>query len=388
MTDSLLLDVRSLPSTREYSAYKDGGQFPVLGNVSGDALVAVLRGGAGHLGLNGRIDIIRSLDGGRTWTPPDMLVDSEVDDRNPAFGVAQSGVLMLAYRREGRYDQSGRYVRGQPSNPDERRTSVMLTRSHDAGATWEIPVPLDLPLLRTGSPFGKIVNLGNQMLLLPIYDVYQGHEAKSVPPENLYSYLIRSLDDGANWGDASPIAPMMGETALLALPSGDLLAMMRDRGAAQALWSAHSTDAGYSWSEPVQVTGPMQHPADLVLLNDNSVLLTYGNRNPPYRIEGRISRDGGRSWLPPILTFSGQLYGYNVEADRPYDFGYPSSAILRNVGSGGQGITLYYYNPSIRTQRSERGPESDFYASKDYCARAICWDEDEFLEGITRLCPD
>ena len=78
---------------------------------------------------------------------------------------------------------------------------------------------------------------------------------------------------------------------------------------------------GRSWSDPEQITQAHQHPADLVRLSNGDILLTYGNRNPPYRIEGRISRDGGRSWLDCLLTFSGHLYGYAVEESPPHRFG-------------------------------------------------------------------
>ena len=58
------LDVRALSQTREVIAYHGGGLFPVLTTAPDGSAVAVLRGGAGHLGLEGRIDIVRSRDAG------------------------------------------------------------------------------------------------------------------------------------------------------------------------------------------------------------------------------------------------------------------------------------------------------------------------------------
>lgn len=386
MTDLPTLDVRTLPSTRETIAYKDGGLFPVLVVGPRNKLVAAVRGGAGHLGLAGRIDMIRSDDGGWSWTPPDVIADSERDDRNPALGVARSGALVLVYRREGRYDAGGALDYGHlyPPDPDARPTDVMVTRSHDGGLTWERPAPIELPGIRSGSPFGKIATLTDGTLALAIYDVYQPRESGETVAEHMHSYLVRSRDDGVTWDDPSPIAAMTGETSLLALPNGDLLALLRDHrllGPAPALSSARSSDGGYTWSAPVRVTEPSQHPADLILLGDGSVLLTYGSRRPPYRIEGRVSRDGGASWLPVRLFLSGPLHGYNVAEERPYDFGYPSSAILRENGSSA-GVTLYYHNPSVRTPRAERGPGSEIYQSRDYVARAVLWSETELLDAV------
>jgi hypothetical protein len=116
---------------------------------------------------------------------------------------------------------------------------------------------------------------------------------------------------------------------LLLLPEGDLLAVVRASDPAQALWSTRSPDSGRTWSAPVLLTGSAQHPADLVRLANGAVLLTYGNRTPPYRVEGLLSRAGGRSWLECRLLLSGPLYGATVEAPRPTDLGYPSTVVRR-----------------------------------------------------------
>ena len=77
-----MLDVRSLAHTREVIAYRDGGLFPVLALDPLGNVVAVLRGGAGHLGRSGRIDLIRSRDAGSTWTPPSVIADQPSSCRN------------------------------------------------------------------------------------------------------------------------------------------------------------------------------------------------------------------------------------------------------------------------------------------------------------------
>lgn len=377
-----LLDVRALSQTREVLAYQDGGLFPVLAAASDGAIVAVLRGGAGHVGLDGRIEVIRSLDAGRTWTPPNVIADSDRDDRNPACGVSRGGTLVLAYHRQGSYDEEGNYRPNRASG--NRPVEVLITRSLDAGLTWEAPVPLGVNLLSTASPYGKIPALDDGTLLLPLYDSLHpalvGAKKGQMRPEGSCSYLVRSRDDGKTWGDPSLIAFDKDETALLILPDGDLLAVLRGSDTDQALWSVRSADGGRSWSEPVQITGRYQHPADLVLLANGDVLLTYGNRNPPYRIEGRLSRDGGRTWLDLLLVFSGHLYGSNVESPRPTDLGYPSSAVRQ-----GHGVTMYYYNPSLNlpAQWRERAGESR-YLARDYRAVAVTWDEEELVSAVAR----
>ena len=202
------LDVRALPGSREVVVYKDGGLFPVLTATADGTIIAVLRGGAGHIGLPGRIEVVRSLDAGRTWTPPSVIADSDVDDRNPAFGLSNEGTVVLAYHRQGSYDEAGNY-RPVPHGEPDRPVEVMVTRSFDNGLSWERPCALGVEQLRTGSPFGKIDVLPDGTLLLPIYAAGG-------------SYLVRSQDNGESWREPSRLAEGMNETALLVLPQGDI----------------------------------------------------------------------------------------------------------------------------------------------------------------------
>ena len=371
-----ILDIRTLPGTRETIAYQDGGLFPVLALAPNGVAVAALRGGAGHIGREGRMEVVRSLDGGLTWTPPYLLADSEDDDRNPAFGVSSKGTLILLYHRQHNYDADGNYQGGVRIS-DRKPVALMATRSFDNGLTWEEPYPLSIDALPTGSPYGKIVSLDDGTLLAPIYNSLAWADQESEQSFDT-SYLVRSEDDGRTWGGVSQIAPHKNETALIVLPDGDILAVLRD-DSAQGLHSTRSQDRGLTWSSTTQITQASQHPADLVHLSNGDILLTYGNRNPPYRIEGRISRDGGRSWLNCLLTFSGHLYGYTAEETRRTDLGYPSSV----VRGGGQGITMYYYNPSMRLAVDARQRASNpLYGHKDYCAVAVTWQEDELIAAV------
>ena len=378
MAPEPVLDIRSLPGTRETLAYQDGGLFPVLAMTADRVAVAALRGGAGHIGREGRMETVRPLDGGRTWTPPNVLADSEDDDRNPAFGVSTQGTLVLLYHRQHNYDDEGNY-QGRVEVAHRRPVVIMATRSLDGGLNWEEPYPLSIDGLPSGSPYGKIVSLADGTLLAPIYNSQAWEDERSGRSFDS-SYLVRSLDDGLTWGEPSLIAHHKNETALIALPGGDLLAVMRDDGV-QGLHCVHSHDGGFTWSDPIQITQARQHPADLVLLSNGDILLTYGNRNPPYRIEGRISRDRGRSWLDCLLTFSGHLYGYTTEESRRTDLGYPSSVVRGN----GQGVTMYYYNPSMRlADDSRQRAGNSFYQHQNYRAVAVTWKEDELLSAVAR----
>jgi hypothetical protein len=374
------LDIRALQQTREVTAYHGGGLFPVLTMAPDDSVVAVLRGGAGHLGLEGRIDIVRSRDAGLTWTQPQIVANSETDDRNPAFGTSATGTLILAYHRTFAYDAEGNYL-APPHPKDLRPCEVLVTRSQDSGLTWEDPYLLSDELLLAGSPFGKIVTGRAGTLLLPIYHKPAPtliSRLDELIPGDSCSYLIRSRDDGRTWEDPSLICINSGEPAVIGLPNGDLLAVVRREQMGKTLWSTLSRDGGFTWSAPIQITGEMRHPGDLLVLKDGSVLLVYGNRNsPPTRIEGRVSRDGGQSWLPCLLLFSGNLRGYNANSPYRVDLGYPSSIL-----SGGRGVTMYYYHPTIPPTADIRRSGNPAYRADDYLAVAVSWDQDELIAAV------
>ena len=86
-----------------------GGYFPVLVKLKDGTLGAVVRGGAPHLGRAGRLDWIASRDGGRTWTRPAIVVDSAWDDRNPAVGVMRDGAIVVAYGEASTYNAKGEF---------------------------------------------------------------------------------------------------------------------------------------------------------------------------------------------------------------------------------------------------------------------------------------
>lgn len=378
--DGRALDIRQLAGTKETIAYHDGGLFPVLAVAPSGVIVAVLRGGAGHLGPGGRIEIIRSRDAGASWSPPVVVADSDRDDRNPALGVTANGTLVLAYHRQGSYGEDGLY------QPGRGPVEVMVTRSTDAGLTWDEPFPLGVNEMTEGSPFGKIVELDDGTLVLHVY-VYGtkaepgGFRSQSGVPDG--SYLVRSHDDGKSWGEPSLISEGMDETGLLVLPDGQMLAVMRGTVAGGALWSSHSSDGGRTWTEPVQVTEDRQHPADLALLSDGSVLVSYGNRTPPYRIEGRVSNDGGHTWRPNVLALSAPLYGVDLAGRQRTDLGYPSTVVV-GTAQGQRGVTVYYYNQNIphSGKWQGEGTEGPFYRSLGYRAVSVTWDEAELIAAL------
>ena len=127
----------SVPPSLDRSLVVSGqGYFPVALRLRDGRIAVVLRGGAGHLGIKGRLDMVFSSDKDKSWTRPTLVVDSPLDDRNPALGQARDGSLVVAYLRLAKYDEKGRY------NPKlEKPDTTWVIRSEDGGKTWGESVP-------------------------------------------------------------------------------------------------------------------------------------------------------------------------------------------------------------------------------------------------------
>ena len=343
-------DLRQLPSASEVYLCRDGGYFPVLLNPQGEEILAVVRSGAGHVGVTGRLDAVRSTDGGRTWGAPVMIVDSEADDRNPAVGQAPDGTVVLAYHAQGSYEADGSWSRHL------RRVQMRVMRSHDGGVTWEAPQPLGYAPLEKHSAYGHIVNLPDGTMLLPIYGSGIGGAEK----ERDHAYILRSTDNGQTWDAPSLIAEGYNETALLPLPNGDLLSAMRSDEQDRLLAVCRSSDGGRTWGEPAPVTGAQEHPADLTLLSSGWILMVFGVRHDPFGVQARVSRDNGESWGERLIVCDD--LGEN-------DLGYPSTVRL-----GDRLVTAYYSAPRWWNEPDYRG-EGAF-------ARVLRYSEKELIEAL------
>jgi BNR repeat-like domain len=326
------LDLRQLPTSRETVICRDQGYFPVLINPKGDEILAVLRGGSGHVGIHGRLDVVHSPDAGNTWQSPQTIVDSEWDDRNPAVGVAPDGSLLLAYHAQGSYDESGNYVGSLG------RALARHTRSVDNGITWEAPQDLAYKPLASHSSYGHIVTLPDGRLLMPIY----GSNAGASKSTRDHSFLLSSSDNGRTWDDPMLIAQGYNETALLPLPNGDLLAALRSDDRGQLLAVCRSADAGRSWSRPIQITNELEHPADLLQLANGWVLLIFGVRHEPLGVQAMISRNNGHTFDVRRLLVSDGLPGP--------DLGYPSAVKV------GDRIVIGYYTAARHEWQASDSP--------------------------------
>ena len=301
-----------------------------------------------HTGPLGRIVVMRSTDGGSTWSLPQEIYNSEIDDRDPSLLTMPDGTIIITSFSSTDFVPwviAGEWLAGR-TIPErwlaqwqarvERQgltepgpNQCWLMRSEDGGRTWS--VPMETPTSQHAGPGvledGRLIYLG------------AGLTGKAVSVS-----AWESTDKGDTWEQVGeiprttegvPAASVLDENHLVEVSSGHLLAMFRshcDDWDARFLYQSHSYDEGRTWSE-AQGLPLWGYPPHLTVLSSGAVLCVYSHRRPPLTIRAMLSYDEGQTWDHENFITICQL-------PETHDFGYPVSVEL----SPGEILTVYYLN--------------------------------------------
>ncbi len=251
---------------------------------NGDLLVCYNSGG--DLSAGQAAAVVRSTDGGRSWSAPEARFESVFHGGGVEAGCSltrlASGRLLLPYA-------DGFYLHPGSDNYD-RRALLFCPVSDDDGRTWTHTKAHDYEGLEAFA-FGRVVELGGGHLLLPLWGAYQ-QQGKWIPA------VLRSTDGGLTWKDWSPIAEHGDETPIVLLPDGRVLALLRDydlADPARPFHVAHSADSGESWSSPQRVALCGTSPSLHVTANGR-LLAGYRSTLPGGNCQLATSDDGGHTW--------------------------------------------------------------------------------------------
>jgi hypothetical protein len=309
--------------------------WPTLTRRRDGQLLLVCSGGReAHVCPFGRVELMRSRDEGGTWTWPEVLLDSPIDDRDAGVVETAKGSLLvttftsLAFepileQAEGRKpgdphawpaEKLARWRAGRDRITAEQRQKelgVWMLRSTD-GVRWSARYECQV-----NSPHGPIQLADGRLL-------YAGKELWKKPER---VGVCVSDDDGKSWKWLAEIPTRPGDTAeeyheLHAVETADrrLIIHIRNHNKAShgEVLQSESSDGGKKWSEP-RSTGVWGFPSHLLRLRDGRLLMTYGHRRKPLGNQARISEDHGRSWSEPLILSDDGASG---------DLGYPSSVQL------------------------------------------------------------
>ena len=263
--------------------------WPSVCDIGGGEFAAVFSGDRNnHVCPWGRVKMVRSKDGGETWSTSETVCNSVLDDRDAGLLRLANGELVLFWFTSVHYENQ--YYRTH--NPDYIRHFEKLDdgtvyrdlgsfsrRSTDGGRTWEPPVRLPATVPHGGIQLsdGRIVVVGNQ------YASVRGH-LKNDPAEKDFANLpptlvvAESTDMGRSWRELARIPSPCGacEPHLAQGADGTLRCYART---GRNLLLTESSDGGRSWSPPAETSIPAwDNPPHLLKMKDGRFLLTYGRR--------------------------------------------------------------------------------------------------------------
>ncbi len=297
---------------------------------NGQLLLVCSGGRENHVCPFGRVELMTSSDHGKTWTWPQVIHDSAIDDRDAGILETARGTLLatsftsLAYQpileeaeRSGHWSQDRlqRWLSAHHRLPAKQRDQLLgqwMLRSTDGGVTWSEAYPS-----LVNSPHGPI-QLQDGRLLYAGKELWTGQRRVGV---------CESRDEGKSWQWLAEIPTRPGDQAkdyheLHAIETADRRIVVHIRNHnpnhERETLQCKSMDGGRSWTQPRSI-GVWGLPSHLLKLSDQRLLMSYGYRRPPFGNQARLSEDGGRSWSEPMAISSDGASG---------DLGYPSTVEL------------------------------------------------------------
>lgn len=319
---------------------KDGRYigWPTIAAKKSGELVAVFSGDREeHVCPFGKLQMVRSLDEGETWSPPQTIADTYLDDRDGGIIELPNGDLLASWFTSVEFNNPYYLKKNPRLNEVSKNIIGNLTKEQiDAGlGSWTIRSSTDgrkwEPRVRTvgSAPHGPILLKDGRLLLV-------GKVLHN--PQGLLT-VEESTDNGKSWRKISEIEIPKGnkishyhEPHAVETDDGRIVALLRYHGDG-FMRSSESSDGGKTWSVSAQ-TKLDGFPAHLMKLRDGRLLASYMRRRGDIGEYAAFSNDGGRTW-----DVANEI---KLAAAYDPDMGYPSSVELPD----GSILTVYYQRES------------------------------------------
>ena len=255
--------------------------------------------------------IVRSTDGGRTWSAPEPPM---LQPRGGAGGYVLGGRGNYV-RQDGTWVCV--FVKDAPG-----QSHIYTYDSPDEGRNWTGPHRLDIrgdwPEDWTPIETWRVARLHDDALLLPVIAKFEKGSDGTHPVGNGFCtcFALRSEDDGCTWSppvwcDSQSYNPR--ERIETNTPTHGLAARISEVGLAEAednvvlgigrpyrdiyMWQIQSNDGGRTW-EPAAI-GPFPGYCPSLTRTGGGALVA--TTRFPY-FAAHLSRDGGRTWELPVIV--------------------------------------------------------------------------------------
>jgi len=302
-----------------------------------------------HTDPNSYLVLVRSRDGGRTWSdePELMYAHPMGGSQDPCMTSLSDGSIIASSYAWAPIDKDmtaddfpGFGVLRELQGQDESHPLGMvvlglggyLLKSTDQGQTWrELPPPPARNVCQVPGYEDIVARHCNRGNILEGADRQLYWAVTSA--EGLR--LLVSEDGGESWRKGSLMVPAdevtVNETSLVETAGGDLVAFSRTAGFDDHGVVVRSRDRGKTW-EPWQDPGIVGHPYHALRLPDYRVFLAYGYRHDPYGVRARMLDPECRD-----LTVEELVVCNNGVS---FDIGYPWSCLTAD----GDVLVVYYIN--------------------------------------------
>lgn len=277
--------------------------------------------------LQGDIDVglNRSLDGGKTWEPMQVIMDMGKWGGLPETENGIGDPAILIDHETGHIWVAALWLHGKPGemawnssrpgmSPKETGQFV-LVKSEDDGATWSEPMVITDQIknpewnLFFNGP-GKGITMKDGTLVFPA----QYKDKDQMP----HSTIIYSKDKGKSWHVGTGAKSNTTEAQVVELQDGSLMLNMRDnRGGSRSVsvtkdfgasWTEHSTSRS-ALPEPVCMASIIENRFDPSMLLFSNPATEKGRKN----ITIKASLNNGDSWPSQhhLLLDEGTGWGYS-----------------------------------------------------------------------------
>ena len=359
---------------------KDGetlGYFawPTVTKLDGDRLIAVSSGfRKAHIDTESKVAVWYSEDGGKTWSEPQVLVDTLLDDRDSGVVYWNGKIIVSWFCASKEYYikyNSSQYSSWASTIPEDYDTQYMggnyIIGEFDENGDlqwskiYSMPEGMFTPHGLIVNPQGGLTSVGYAK-----YDKVNKTWGTGIAVRTTTGEMN---ENGFIWSDAIIIATDKEQNETTGMDFQEPYGIYNDDGvlivvmrANKGLYQCELYPGETKFTAWRKIAFVQETPAHMIEHSSGVMIMTYGyrglyidpvtgstvnyqerNKDKTLGIRARLSYDGGMTWTREIVLTHG-LY----PASNSSDWGYTSTVEL----SDGKLLTLYYQRTGSETMAS------------------------------------